>query len=83
MIEITLVHAHRQIDLLVPAAVRFDRLRQLIQDAFAAKGTVLPDGFSFALDDKALAVSGYDFITSFGIGNGDRLQIVTGTGNAQ
>lgn len=77
MIEITLVHAHRQIDLLVPAAVRFDRLRQLIRDAFAAKGTVLPDGFSFALDDKALAVSGHDFISSFGIGNGDRLQIVT------
>jgi hypothetical protein len=77
VIEITLVHAHRQIDLLVPAAVRFDRLRQLIRDAFAAKGTVLPDGFSFTLDDKALAVSGHDFISSFGIGNGDRLQIVT------
>ncbi|PWJ57806.1 hypothetical protein B0H03_1299, partial [Rathayibacter iranicus NCPPB 2253 = VKM Ac-1602] len=26
-------------------------------------------------DDKALAVSGYDVISSFGIGNGDRLQI--------
>jgi len=78
MIEITLVYAQRQIDLLVPAAVRFDRLRQLIRDAFAAKGTSLPDDFSFAFDDKALAVSGHDFISSFGIGNGDRLQIVTG-----
>ena len=43
MIEITLAYAQRQIDLLVPAAVRFDRLRQLIRDAFAAKGTVLPE----------------------------------------
>ena len=77
MIEITLVHAHRQIDLLVPGAVRFDRLRQLVREAFAAKGMVLPDEFSFAFDDKALAVSGHDFISSFGIGNGDRLQIVT------
>ncbi|GAA4143858.1 EsaB/YukD family protein [Leifsonia shinshuensis] len=77
MIEITLVQGHRQIDLLVPRAVRFGRLRQLILEAFAAKGTALPDDFSFALDDKALAVSGYDYISSFGIGNGDRLQIVT------
>jgi uncharacterized ubiquitin-like protein YukD len=77
VIEITLVYAHRQIDLRVPGAVRFERLRQLIRDAFAAKGMVLPDDFSFLLEDKALAVSGYDFISSFGIGNGDRLQIVT------
>ena len=77
MIEITLVQGHRQIDLLVPRAVRFDRLRQLICEAFAAKGTALPDDFAFVLDDKALAVSGSDYISSFGIGNGDRLQIVT------
>ncbi|KQR53957.1 hypothetical protein ASF88_03710 [Leifsonia sp. Leaf336] len=77
MIEITLVYTQRQIDLLVPGAIRFHRLRQLIREAFAAKGMVLPDDFSFVLEDKALAVSGYDFISSFGIGNGDRLQIVT------
>ncbi len=77
MIEITLVYAQRQIDLLVPGAVRFHRLRQLIRDAFAAKGMALPDDFLFVLEDKALAVSAYDFISSFGIGNGDRLQIVT------
>lgn len=77
MIEITLVQGHRQIDLRVPRAVRFDRLRQLIREGFAAHGTELPADFSFALDDKALAVSGYDYISSFGIGNGDRLQIVT------
>lgn len=77
MIEITIVQGNRQIDLLVPRAVRFDRLKQLIREAFAAMGAALPDDFSFALDDKALAVSGYDYISSFGIGNGDRLQIVT------
>jgi hypothetical protein len=77
VIEITLVHEHRQIDLLVPDAIRFERLRQLIGDAFAAKGMVLPEGFSLVLEDKPFAVSRYDFISSFGIGNGDRLQIVT------
>lgn len=75
MIEITLVYMNRHIDLLVPGAVTFDRLTQLVRDGFAAKGTVLPEGFSLVLDDKALAVSGYDVISSFGIGNGDRLQI--------
>jgi uncharacterized ubiquitin-like protein YukD len=77
VIEITLVFLGKQIDLLVPGEVTFDRLRRLIGEAFAAKGMVLPDGFSLALDGKALAVSGYDFIASFGVSNGDRLQIMT------
>lgn len=77
MIEITLVYAHRQIDLLIPGGISFHRLRQLIRDAFAAKGMALPDDFCLVLEEKALAVSGHDFISSFGIGNGDRLQIVT------
>lgn len=77
MIEITLVFLGKQIDLLVPGEVTFDRLRRLIGDAFAAKGMVLPDGFSLALDGKALVVSGYDVIASFGVANGDRLQIMT------
>ncbi|GAB3575499.1 hypothetical protein GCM10027406_07080 [Leifsonia lichenia] len=77
MIEITLVFQGKQIDLVVPGAVTFDRLRRLIGVAFAEKGTLLPDDFSLALDDKALVVSGHDVIASFGVGNGDRLQIMT------
>jgi hypothetical protein len=77
MIEITLVHMSKQVDLLVPGAVTFDRLTQLVREGFAAKGTALPEGFSLVLDDKALAVSGYDVVSSFGIGNGDRLHIKT------
>lgn len=77
MIEITLVFQGKQIDLLVPREVTFDRLRRLIGAAFAEKGMLLPGDFSLALDDKALAVSGSDVIASFGVGNGDRLQITT------
>ena len=77
MIEITLVHMNKHVDLLVPGAVTFDRLTQLVREGFAAKGTVLPEGVSLVLDDKALAVSGYDVVSSFGIGNGDRLHIQT------
>lgn len=77
MIEVTLEHAGKQVDLSVPGEVTFDRLTQLIRDGCAARGMALPEGFSLALDDKALAVSGYDVISSFGIGNGDRLQIQT------
>lgn len=77
MIEITLEFMGKQIDLLVPGEVTFDRLQRLIGEAFAAKGMVLPDGFSLVLDGKALVVSGYDVIASFGIANGDRLQITT------
>lgn len=77
MIEITLIFRGKQIDLLVPGEVTFDRLRRLIRDAFAAKGMVLPDGFSLTLDDKALVVSGNDLVASFGVANGDRLQIIT------
>lgn len=77
MIEVTLEHEGKQIDLAVPGAVTFDRLNNLIREGFAAKGTALPEGFTFVLDDKALAVSGFDVLSSFGIGNGDRLQIQT------
>lgn len=77
MIEITLVYRGKQIDLLVPGEVTFDRLHRLIAEAFAAKGMVLPDGFSLVLDGKALVVSGYDLIASFGVAHGDRLQITT------
>jgi hypothetical protein len=77
MIEITLVFQGKQIDLLVPREVTFDRLRRLIGAAFAEKGMLLPGDFSLALDDKALAVSGSDVIASFGVGTGDRLQITT------
>ncbi|MDR6865513.1 putative ubiquitin-like protein YukD [Microbacterium resistens] len=76
MIEITLEYIGKHIDLLVPGGITFDRLTQLIRDGFAAKGTMLPEGLSLLFKDKAFAVSGCDVISSFGIGNGDRLQIV-------
>jgi uncharacterized ubiquitin-like protein YukD len=75
MIEVTLEFAGKQLDLLVPSGVTFDRLSQLVRDGFAAKGTALPDVFAVAPADKALVVSGHDYLSSFGIGNGDRLQI--------
>ena len=37
---------------------------------------MLPEGLSLLFKDKAFAVSGCDVISSFGIGTGDRLQIV-------
>ena len=76
MIEVTLEHAGRYIDLRVPRAVTLDRLTQLIRDGFAAKGATLPDGFSLAFEDKPLAVSGSSVLASFGIGNGDRLRVI-------
>lgn len=75
MIEVTLEFAGKNIDLVVPGAVTFGRLSQLIRDGFAAKGTALPEGFTLALDDKALTLSSHDYVSSFGVGNGDRLQI--------
>ncbi|NQX13883.1 hypothetical protein HQQ80_19825 [Microbacteriaceae bacterium VKM Ac-2855] len=75
MIKITLEYTGKRIDLLVPSKVTFDRLTQLIREGFAAKEIALLRGFSVKLNDKALAVSGYDLISSFGIGNGDRLHI--------
>ncbi|PPF10260.1 EsaB/YukD family protein [Rathayibacter rathayi] len=77
MIEVTLEHAGKLIDLLVPSEVTVNRLTQLIREGCVARGLALPKGFSLALNDKAFAVSGYDVISSFGIGNGDRLQIGT------
>lgn len=77
VIEITLRYTGKHIDLLVPGGITFDRLTQLIRHGFAAKGTALPERFALVLDDKALAVSGHDIITSFGIADGDRLTIET------
>lgn len=75
MIEITLVFGDKYIDLRVPGRVTFERLRQLISEAFAAKGTILPTEFVLAQGDKELVVSGADLIASFGVGNGDRIHI--------
>jgi uncharacterized ubiquitin-like protein YukD len=80
VIEITLELSGKQVDLAVPGEVTFDRLTELIRDGFAAKGTALPEDFVLAFDDKALAVSGYDLVSAFGVGNGDRLQIVARSG---
>lgn len=77
MIEITLVHLGKQVDLVVPDAVTFDRLTRLIGDALADKGVRLPDGFALALDGKALTVNGSDLVCAFGVGNGDRFHIMT------
>lgn len=76
MIEVTLEFTGKQIDLLVPSEVTFHQLTQLIRDGFAARGTILPEEFSFEFPDKAITVSGYDLVSSFGIGNGERLRIV-------
>jgi uncharacterized ubiquitin-like protein YukD len=77
VIEITLTFRGKQIDLLVPGGVTFDRLTGLIGDAFADKGIRIPSGFSLALDDKALVVAGADLVSSVGVADGDRLQIMT------
>lgn len=75
MIEITLMLGDKYIDLRVPGQVTFERLQQLIAEAFAEKGTILPAGFVLEQSDKEFEVSGADLITSFGVGNGDRIHI--------
>ncbi|SOE06117.1 hypothetical protein SAMN06295924_1423, partial [Rathayibacter rathayi NCPPB 2980 = VKM Ac-1601] len=46
MIEVTLEHAGKLIDLLVPSEVTVNRLTQLIREGCAARGLALPKGFS-------------------------------------
>lgn len=77
VIEVTVELSGKQVDLVVPGEVTFDRLAALIRDGFALRGTALPERFTLMLRDKALAVSGYDTVSAFGIGNGDRLRIVS------
>ena len=86
MIEITLTHSGKQIDLLIPGEVTFDRLGRLLREAFAGRGVALPKEFALALGDKALAVNlrgvvnGVTAADGGGGGGGApgaRLQIVT------
>ena len=78
MIEITIIYLNKQLDLVVPGGVTFDRLTQLIGAALTEKGVILPrNGFALVLEGKALTASGSDLISSFGVGNGDRFNSIT------
>ena len=77
MINITLIKDLKEIDMSIPTQVTFGRLKVLIQELFEEKGIVL-DKFDLVFIDKALDMEESDFLSDFGVANGDRIKIVIG-----
>ncbi|EHK9412195.1 hypothetical protein KCT31_002640 [Enterococcus faecalis] len=77
MINITLIKDLKEIDMSVPIQITFGRLKVLIQELFEENGIFL-DNFDLLFIDKALDMEESDFLSDFGVANGDRLKIVTG-----
>lgn len=77
MINITLIKDLKEIDISIPIQITFGRLKVLIQELFEENGTIL-DNFDLVFIDKALDMEENDFLSDFGVANGDRIKIVTG-----
>ncbi|MBS7576412.1 MULTISPECIES: hypothetical protein [unclassified Enterococcus] len=81
MIEITLVLKQKELDILIPSKITFGRLRDLVKEALIENGIKLPADFKLVIQDKTFKIGYFDFISDFGISNGDKLEIELGEAN--
>ena len=80
MLEITLVMQGIQVHLIVPKNVTFGRLRSLLRELFLEHGNPLPENISLKIQDKTVDLKDSDWLRDFGVGNGDKIEIVVGEG---
>ena len=80
MFEITLVMQGIEVDMIVPKNVTFGRLRSLLRELFLEHGNPLPENISLKIQDKTVDLKDSDWLRDFGVGNGDKIEIVVGEG---
>ncbi|MDD3015378.1 MAG: hypothetical protein PHR41_02660 [Lactococcus chungangensis] len=78
MLEITLVMQGIEVDMVVPKQVTFGRLRSLLRSVFLEHGNALPENIFLKIQDKTVRLKDSDWLSDFGIGNGDKIEIVVG-----
>ena len=69
-----------EVDMIVPKHVTFGRLRSLLRELFLEHGNPLPENISLKIQDKTVDLKDSDWLRDFGVGNGDKIEIVVGEG---
>lgn len=78
--EITLIMQEEEIDIVIPKKVTFGRLRSLLRSLFSEHGNALPEDILLKIQGKTVRLQDSDWLSDFGIGNGERIEIVIGEG---
>lgn len=78
--EITLIMQNEEIDIVIPKKVTFGRLRSLLRSLFSEQGNALPENILLKIQGKTVRLQDSDWLSDFGIGNGERIEIVIGEG---
>ena len=76
--EITLIMQEEEIDIVNPKKVTFGRLRSLLRSLFSEHGNALPENILLKIQGKTVRLQDSDWLSDFGIGNGERIEIVVG-----
>ncbi|GAX48457.1 EsaB/YukD family protein [Pseudolactococcus reticulitermitis] len=80
MFEITLVMQNDEMDIVIPKKVTFGRLRSLLRSLFLEHGNALPENILLKIQGKTVRLQDSDWLSDFGIGNGEKIEIVIGEG---
>lgn len=78
--EITLVMQNDEMDIVIPKKVTFGRLRSLLRALFSEHGNALPENILLKIQGKTVRLQDSDWLSDFGIGNGEKIEIVIGEG---
>ena len=76
--EITLIIQNEEIDIVIPQKVIFGSLRSLLRSLFSEHGNALPENILLKIQGKTVRLQDSDWLSDFGIGNGERIEIVVG-----
>ena len=76
--EITLIMQEEEIDIVIPKKVTFGRFRSLLRSPFSEHGNALPENILLKIQGKTVRLQDSDWLSDFGIGNGERIEIVVG-----
>ena len=66
------------LDIVIPKKVTFGRLRSLLRSLFSEHGNALPENILLKIQGKTVRLQDSDWLSDFGIGNGERIEIVVG-----
>ena len=69
---------NEEIDIVIPKKVTFGRLRSLLRSLFSEHGNALPENILLKIQGKTVRLQDSDWLSDFGIGNGERIEIVVG-----
>ena len=81
LFEITVIMGGQEIDLFIPKKVTLGRLCTLLKLTFVEQGHPLPKSIVLNILDKSFNVGTSELLSDFGVGNGDKIEILIGANN--